>query len=159
MLSASVYNGDRPIQKPPKTKPIHLGSLNFSTLKSNESKTSRGNQSFKLPRISLDDTLNRSVEKLIKRQESSDKKKKEKYSPYRSNSTSALGVINSSIASKTSTSALKLRQYTKTQARPLSARTSTPVVPKPGQSTSKKRGLNKSLSKDGKLNKTKDESE
>ena len=51
-LGASVYNGDKPIPKPPSTKPVHLGSLNFSTLKSNESKTSTS-QSFKLPRLML----------------------------------------------------------------------------------------------------------
>lgn len=73
MLSASVYNGDKPMPLPPKTKPVTLGSLNFSTLKSHESKTSRGSQSFQLPRLTLDESLNRSVEKLIKKD--SEKKK------------------------------------------------------------------------------------
>ena len=129
MLSASVYNGDKPIQKPPRTKPVHLGSLNFDTLKSSESRTSRVSNSFKLQRLSLDDTLNRSLEKIFKKESES----QIKYSPYKSKSRGdskerAIELVNSS-----SVSELKLRQYTKTQARPLSARTSTPVVPKPGK--------------------------
>ena len=68
--------------KPPKTKPVTLGSLNFSTLKSNESKTSRGSQSFKLPRLTLDESLNRSVERLIKKESDS----KKKFSPYKNKS-------------------------------------------------------------------------
>ena len=134
-LSASVYNGDQPIQKPPLNKPVTLGSLNFSTLKSYESKTSKGSQSFRLPRLTLlDDSLNRSIEKLMTKET---EHKKKKFSPYRSSSqkrvtasSAALSIVNA--ASATSTSALKLRKYTKTQARPLSARSSTPVVPKPG---------------------------
>lgn len=64
MLSASVYNADHSIPKPPKTKPVNLGTLNFSTLRSNESKTSRTKDgSFRLPRLKFDDSLNRSVEK------------------------------------------------------------------------------------------------
>lgn len=65
MLSASVYKGDQSMPKPPKTKPVNLGSLNFSTLRSHESKHSgrSQNQSFKLPRLKLDDTLNRSIER------------------------------------------------------------------------------------------------
>ena len=96
-LGASVYNGDKPIPKPPSTKPVHLGSLNFSTLKSNESKASTS-QSFKLPRLMLDEnTLNRSLEKLSKK----DSDKKKKFSPYRSNSQlasreSAKTIINNS---------------------------------------------------------------
>ena len=96
--------------KPPKTKTTTLGSLNFSTLKSQESKTSRGSQSFKLPRLTLDDTLNRSIEKQMKK----DSDPKKKYSPYRSSSQahsreSALKAVNKSTSSATSTSALKLR--------------------------------------------------
>ena len=109
MLSASVYNADQSIPKPPKTKPVHLGSLNFSTLRSNDSKTSRTkDQSFKLPRLQLDDSLNRSIEKQMKKES----EKKKRYSPYRSSSQSAtkevaVGIVND--ASATSTTALKLR--------------------------------------------------
>lgn len=76
-----------------------------------------------------------------------DSEKKKPYSPYRSNSQvaakeAALGIVNSSNASATSTSALKLRQLTSsktTKSRPISARTSTPIVPKPGQKRPKSR--------------------
>ena len=81
----------------------------------------------------LDDSMNRSIEKQMKKDS---EKKNKKYSPYRSTSQkatkeAALGIVNS--ASATTTSALKLRQYTKSQAKPMSARSSTPVVPKPGK--------------------------
>ena len=74
-----------------------------------------------------------------------DSGKKKQYSPYRSNSQvaakeKAVNIVNS--ASATATTALKLRHFnstTKTQARPMSARTSTPVVPKPCQKRPKSR--------------------
>lgn len=132
MLSASVYNGDNPIPKPPKNKPVNLGSLNFDSLKSCESRTSRGSTSFKLARIALDDTLNRSLERIVAMGSSAEKKK---FSPYKASKSRggdsrerAIELVNATSA--TSVSALK--QHTKQLARPLSARSSTPIVPKPG---------------------------
>ena len=92
-----------------------MGSLNFDSLKSCESQTSRGSTSFKLARLALDDTLNRSLEGIIVRGSA---EKKKKFSPYKTSKSRggdsrerAIDIVNHSSTTSAAggVSSLKLR--------------------------------------------------